>query len=547
MRDYAAIATQYARDVVEGKILTGQLVRAACQRHLDDLERGVFMFDASRAARVCSFIEACPHVKGEWAKRRELIKLEPWQVFGWASVFGWVRADGTRRFRRVYWEVPRKNAKSTMASSVGLYCASADGEEGAEVYCGATTEQQAWEVFRPAKQMVERTAAMREALGLEAFAASIRQDRTGSRMEPIIGKPGDGASPSCAIVDEYHEHADSTLYDTMQTGMGARRQPLLIVITTAGVDLAGPCYAEHLAARKVLEGAEQDDELFALIYTLDDSEDWTTEAALWKANPNAGVSVSIDYLRSSQREAVRNSSKAGTFRTKHLNQWVTARSPYFNLERWKAAPRCSLSELSDCEAIVFHDLASKKDLAARLLVAKRDDGTYAVVPKFWLPEDLVDEARHGKYREWRDAGWLATTPGNIIDFAAIEDDLREVRESVGRLVEVAYDPFQATQFATRMQADGFPMVEYGATVKNFSEPMKATDALILAGKIAHDGNEVMTWCMSNVVARTDAKDNVFPRKEKPENKIDGAVALIGAIGRWLAQVEEEQAAAFVRL
>lgn len=555
---------------MSGDIIAGELAVKACQRHLNDLARAragtkefPYVFDAKRAARACAFIEHLPHVKGDWAKRKEKIKLEDWQIFGIASIFGWVhQTTKLRRFRRVYEEVPRKNAKSTKAAGIGLYMAFADGEEGAEVYCGATTHQQAWEVYRPAKMMVERTPAMRNALGIEVFASTMVQESTGSRMEPVIGKPGDGASPSCAIIDEYHEHATSELYDTMLTGMGARSQPLLYTITTAGVDLEGPCYQARKEAERVLNGLVVDEELFALIFTLDPDEDWTTEAALWKANPNAGVSVSIDFLRSQQRQAILNAHRSGTFRTKHLNQWVTARSPFFNLEAWKKCEKpFSIEDLEGEIAVVFLDLASKKDLAACIVVVrlpvegqeeeeseeKRPKFRYRVISKFWLPEQRIDEAKNVPYRAWADAGWIQATPGNIIDYEFIEEYLRGLSSTL-ELKEVAYDPFQATQLATRMMAEGFPMVEYGATVKNFSEPMKETDKLILAGQIEHDGNPVLSWCMSNVVAKVDAKDNVFPRKERAENKIDGAVGLIGAIGRWMGrEVEDDDESFFYAL
>lgn len=562
-KDYAAIATQYALDVTHGRILACKLTRAACARHLSDLERAgsknskrrassfPYYFDADAAGRACRFIEKLPHVKGKWARKRETINLEPWQVFFVCSIFGWLRIeDGMRRFRRAYLEVPRKNAKSTIAAGIGLYCAFADKEEGAEVYCGATSEDQAWEVFRPAKLMVERTPKLQAALGVKPMANSIISLRDASIMEPVIGKPGDGASPHCAIVDEYHEHATSELIDTMDTGMGARDQPLLLVITTAGVDLAGPCRMLHLECETMLNGIVDDPELFALIYTIDEGDDWTTEEALIKANPNAGVSVRMDYLRSQQKIAIRNAHKSGIFKTKHLNVWVAARSPFFNIEAWEKDCKREGMKLEDyvgAQAIVFLDLASKKDLATMQIVL-RIGNDYKAFSRFWLPEDRIEDVKSVPYAAWRDQGYLTATPGNLIDFEFIEEDLRGLLELGIEIKAVGYDPFQATQFATRMLAEGFPMVEYGQTVKNFSEPMKETDRLILAGRLHHDGNPVQTWCMSNVTAKVDAKDNVFPRKEKDETKIDGAVALIGAIGLWMGrEVEEEEPSFFVAL
>jgi phage terminase large subunit-like protein len=531
--EYVRVANEYATDVLEGRVIAGKLTWKACQRHVDDQRRADFPYqlDTDAAERACSLIERLPHVKGQWAKDRKLIELEAWQVFLLVSIFGWVHVDtGLRRFKRAYVEVARKNSKSTLAAGVGIYMGAADGEEQAEVYCGATTKDQALEVFRTIKQMVDKGGQVREELGLKTFAAAVAQEATMSRIVPVIGKPGDGASPSCALVDEYHEHLTTEQYDTMLTGMGARSQPLLLVITTAGVDIAGPCYQLRDECVKVLDAVTQDEELFALIYEPDDGDDWTQEATLWKANPNAGVSVSLEFLRARQREAIQNSTRAGIFKTKHLDLWVAARSPYFNVEYWKKQERrFTLDDLAGSDCMVFLDLASKKDLAAMAILTEKP---HRVVTRFWLPEDRVNEVKTAPYRAWVDSGHLVATPGSLIDFGFIEEEIRRLSKVVS-VREIAYDPQQATQLATRMLAENFPMVEFPQTVPKLSEPMKALDALILGGEIEHDGNPVMTWCLSNVVAKVDAKENVFPRKEREESKIDGAVALIGALARWI--------------
>jgi phage terminase large subunit-like protein len=203
-------------------------VRAAAKRHLADLKRKRFpyQFVPDKGARVCRFIEMLPHTKGQWAAKKQTIKLEPWQCFLVVVLFGWLRrSNGKRRFRAAYWEIPRKNGKSILAAGMGLYMLLADGEFGAEVYSGATTEKPAWEVFKPAKLMLQRNERMREKLGASVWAKALVVESNGSKFEPIIGDPGDGASPSCAIVDEYHEHQTPNLHDTMETGMGAREHP----------------------------------------------------------------------------------------------------------------------------------------------------------------------------------------------------------------------------------------------------------------------------------------------------------------------------------
>ena len=311
-RDYAAIARKYAADVDRGKIPAGKSIRLQCRRFLDELKRQrqndfPFRFDTGKAARVCKFIERLPHSKGKWARAKETLRLEPWQVWILACTFGWLRKrDGLRRFRVLFVVVPRKNGKSALSAGVGLYMLCADGEFGAEVYSGATNEKQAWEVFGPARLMAQRTPPLLRRFGIEVAAKALAIPGDGSKFETIIGDPGDGQSPSCSIHDEYHEHADDGQVDTMQTGMGARDQPLQVKITTAGDNLAGPCYAAIQEEREKLAGIGHnggpplDDETFFVEYTIDEGDDWKSEASLRKANPNYGVSVSGDFLLARQ-------------------------------------------------------------------------------------------------------------------------------------------------------------------------------------------------------------------------------------------------------
>jgi len=564
-RDYKAIAEGYARDVVRGRIPACKSVRLQAQRFLDELKLQrsrdfPFRFDVEKASRACRFIERLPHSKGKWARAKETLRLEPWQVWILACTFGWLRkAGGLRRFRRLFVVVPRKNGKSALAAGVALYMFCADGEFGAEVYSGATNEKQAWEVFGPARLMAQRTPALLRKFGVEVNAKSLVRVGDNSKFETIIGDPGDGQSPSCSIHDEYHEHPDDGQVDTMQTGMGARDQPLQLLITTAGDNLAGPCYAAIQEEREKLAGIGHnggpplDDETFFVEYTIDEEDDWRSEAALRKANPNYDVSVSADFLKARQRDAIATPRKAGVFKTKHLNLWVAAKSAFFDIEAWR---KCRLEKLPmrAREALVLDwlrgrrcigslDLASKVDIAALELLflpiggkATTDD-PYIRIGFYFLPEETV--LKVSAYQAWDAQGLLTVTDGNIIDYDEILEVLREVR-SMCQLECVAYDPHQATYLVTTMQKEGFPVLEMRPNVLNFSEPMKELDALTRAGTIAHGGCPVMEWEMNNVVAQADAKDNVYPRKPRDEAKIDNPVALIGALGVAMKQEEEQE-------
>lgn len=563
-RDYPAIARRYAEDVTKGRVLACKSIRLQCQRFLDDLKVQrrkdfPFRFDNDKASRVCRFVERLPHSKGKWARSKETIRLEPWQIWILACTFGWLRKrDGLRRFRVLFVVVPRKNGKSAIAAGIGLYMLCADGEFGAEVYSGATNEKQAWEVFKPAQLMAKRTPALLAKFGVEVNAKSLVRVDDNSKFETIIGDPGDGQSPSCSIHDEYHEHDDDGQVNTMQTGMGAREQPLQVLITTAGDNLAGPCYAAIQEERAKLAGIGHnggpplDDETFFVEYTIDEDDDWKSEAALRKANPNFDVSVKGDFLLARLRDAVATPRKAGAFKTKHLNLWVAAKAAYFDIEAWrkcrdpdmpmKAVDAMTMERLLGRRCIASLDLASKVDIAALELLfppigpkATKDDPYYRI-GFYFLPEETVQKVE--AYQNWDALGLLNVTDGEIIDYDEILEVLREVRGAF-QLEQVAYDPHQATMMVTTMVKEGFPVLEYRPIVLNFSEPMKELDALTRAGTIAHGGDPVMEWEMNNVVAQADAKDNVYPRKPRDEAKIDNPVALIAALGVAIAKEEEQ--------
>lgn len=546
-------AMEYAQDVDAGKIPAGKYVIAACRRFLNDLKRKGwrYRFDEDAAERICKFIELLPHTKGKWAApgtgKSILIRLEPWQCFILCNVFGWLRPDDTRRFREVYSEIGRKNGKSALSAGVGLYMLTSDNEPGAEIYSGATTEKQAWEVFKPARLMALGRPDLLEHYHIEVNASNISIPSTGAKFEPLIGKPGDGASPSCAIIDEYHEHQTSDQYDTMLTGMGARQQPLMWIITTAGDNLAGPCYDKRTSMVRILDGVVEDDEKFAIIYTIDgpdkekkrEGDDWKSFDSLVKANPNFGISVGEEFLQSRQREAIQNSRRAGVFKTKHLNIWLQAKNAYFNMDKWAACERqdLTLESMKGRRCRVALDLASKIDIAAMQFLFELEDGRVAAIGRYYLPEKTIEKTANDHYRGWLESDHIIATDGEIIDMDRIKEDLL-MFASWFEIIDVGYDPFQATHLATQLQAEGVPMVEYRQTVLTMSEPMKTLDAWITAEKLEHDGNPVMTWMMSNVVAHTDAKDNVYPRKLRNEDKIDGPVAAIMTVGRHLSPAEE---------
>lgn len=561
MKDYAGIATQYASDVVDGQIIACKWVRLACRRHLDDLQRDQegwrYTWNPELRApdvvdergqvtrvgkhyrpadRICHFIELLPHIKGDWAADSQSIRLESWQVFVVASIFGWVdRETKRRRFRVADLFVPRKNAKSTLAAGIGLYMLAVDGEFGAEVYSGATSEDQAGEVFKPAKMMADRMPEFRARFGVLPRASTITVPETNSKFEPVIGNPGDGASPSCAIVDEYHEHQTEDLYDTMRTGMGARSQPLMLVITTSGDDISGPCYAHQEELQQILDGLIEDDQRFGVIFTIDEGDDWTSEESLIKANPNFGVSIDAEFLLMQQRDAIRDPRKQATFQTKHLNIWVQSSSPWLNLHAWKelADKDIKLEDFAAASCWEGLDLANVTDIASNCKVFTHEvDGQthYYAFWRHYLPAEVTAEPDNKHYQGWVRDGWLIETPGSMIDQKLIQDNI--LADSARfRTMEVAIDNWGAPGISAALEQEGLTVVRIPQNVQHLSAPMKFIDGLVKSGRIHHNGDPVATWGISNVQVKPDRNDNWFPRRGSRHKKIDPALALILAMAR----------------
>jgi len=549
---FAERGRRYAEGVVSGLIPACKFVVQACERQLRDLADppAGYRFDTARADRVCKFVELCPHIKGPLASRGELLALADWQVFILTTAFGWVDEDGNRRFRRVYVEVPRGNGKSALSSTIGLYMLALDGEAGAEVYSAATTRDQARIVFRDAQAMARKMPKFCKRFGVEIPAQAIVQMRSSSSFKALSadGHTLDGLNIHLAVIDELHAHKTRDVYDVLETGLGKRPQSMLWVITTAGANKHGICYEVRDYVVKVLAGSVQDgstESTFGIIYTVDEGDDHYSEASLRKANPNWGVSVDPAVVLQTAGKAKQVATARANYLTKHLNIWVDANSALFDTEHWRRCQDISLDEadFASDDSVIALDLASKIDIAAKLnLYQRKINGVahYYAFPKFYLPRSAIEEDRHPMYRGWEMQGDIEATAGETIDFAVIEDEIR--LEVPGRNIKaVVADPWQANYLVTNLQRDGFPAEEFRQTVANMSEATKSLDALMREGRIHHPGNAVLNWMIGNVVGHFDAKDNVYPRKELAANKIDGAVALIMALGWFIRGAETEAA------
>jgi phage terminase large subunit-like protein len=551
---FAKRAEQYARRIVSKKILACVEVRQACKRHLDDLKRSrkasfKWKFDEVKANRVCRFVEGLPHIKDDFHKNAahgELLHLEPWQIFILCSIFGWVHKEkGFRRFTEAYIEVPRKNGKTTIAAGVALYCFAADGEFGAEIFAGAASKEQAGEgLFKDAKAMVEKSEDFRRAYGVWVNAASIVIQSKGASFRFLKGKPADGPSPHCVVADEYHEYKTDVLLDWARTGMQARLQALLFEITTAGSNTASPCYIKHLEVQDLLAGRIINDRLFGIIYTVDKGIDWKSKKAALMANPNYGVSVNPLTIENDQFQATQSAVKQNGFKTKNLNIWVNQKVAWMNMVKWEACadPNLKIEDFLQDRCIQAVDLASRRDTVSSVRLFRRvvnGEDHYYCFSRHYLNEQQINDPKNSHFLEWKNQGWLIETPGDITSYLQVNDDLVADAKKL-MLSELVFDPLHAAPLIQFLQAredwnQGVEISDLKQSEENTSAPMKEFEGVVLSGRFHFDGNPLLTWMVSNTICRVSLKENWYPVRENVERKIDGSVAIILGLNRWIAQ------------
>lgn len=547
-------AEQYVEDVLAGRQVACDWVRLACMRHHRDLatgrKRGLW-FDETAARRAIAFFPlVLRHSKGKWAGSP--VVLEPWQQFIIWSIFGWKKTDGARRFRTAYVEVARKNGKSTLAAGVGLYLLQADSEPGAEIYTAATKLEQARIIHQEAIRMVKQSPLLNR--DLRVLKNNINDPRTFSKFEPLGANSQtlDGLNVHGAMVDELHAHPNRDVWDVLDSATGSRDQPLIFAISTAGFNQHSFCYEQHDYTEKVLAGVFDDDTWFGIIYSLDrdpetkNLDDWWDEDTWIKANPNLGVSKFVHDMRAKARVAKKRPSALNNFLTKELNVWTTASVRAISPEAWQACNhgQVSMDALHGRRCWLAMDLSSTLDVTAEVLVFEPDDsGIWPVLCRFWLPEDNMDERVRDdqiKYDVWAREGFLTLTPGNVIDdawiLAQIEQDL-----AVFNVQEIIFDPWQATWLANQLQARGVhpdKLVQFRQGYQTMTPAVKELEKAIARRAINHQGNPVLAWMASNLVLSKDAAANLKPDKVKSQEKIDGVVALIMALGRAMLHVAD---------
>lgn len=503
-------------------------------------DAGDCVFDEKRAAAPLEFIAGyMTHVKGELAGRP--IRLEPWQQAPLVNIFGWYRPDGTRRYRKVFYFVPRKNGKTTWVACVANYMLYCDGEPGAENYCAAADRDQASLVYGIAASMLHAQPELARHAKFYIVSKSVEVGTAVFRAISAESKTKHGYNCHLVIIDELHAQRDRTLVDVLETGTGARRQPLTIYITTSDFEREGSvCNETHAYATAVRDGTtgEPDPYFLPVIYEASIDADWTDPDVWAKANPNLGISLKREYVEAECRKAQEVPAYENTFKRLHLNIRTEQATRWLVMEDWDAcAGAIDMEALKGRPCYAGLDLSKIADLSALVLVFDDDPG-YTVLPFFWCPEEAAElrerRDRGVPYLTWARQGFIEMTPGNAIDYRVIRKRINELA-LLYRIIDIGYDPYNASHLVQELQdEDGLVMVEFRQGAKSMSAPSKELERALRAGELRHGGNPILRWNASNVSVRVDSNENIMPDKKSSAEKIDGLVATIMGIGRTMA-------------
>lgn len=563
-------AHKYAMDVCNGAVPACKWVRLACARYMRDLDEAQvkgWTFDYRAADHVIQWFEQhLRHTKGQY--KGQPFTLLPWQQFIVWNLFGWKKANGTRRFTDAYIEIPKKNGKTTFASGIMLYMLLGDGEDSPEVYCAATHRDQAKIAFDEAEKMAKASPTISKCV--RQIRNKIECQANYGKMIPLSSdaNSSDGLNVSCGVIDEYHAHKTSEVNDIVKSGTVAREQPLHMIITTAGFNLNGPCHKQHNTSRLLLEGVISDDSSFCIMHTIDlsdtenedDGDDWRLEENWIKANPSIGHGVKLENLRKEFQQAINyGGTKITNFKTKFLNVWCGARETWIPDHHVAAVMVEQTPDLTGAVAYGGLDLSNSRDITALALRFVLPSGAVHHKTFYWLPEERLNELssqddRH-PYIQFAREGYIQTTPGNVTDYDQVRKfitgyymDGNTMKHDPQCLAErfkihsIAFDRWNSSQCVLNLKNDGIEMVPFGQGFMEMSYPTKqfAEQIYDQDRPLTMDNDPVLRWMMGNVAIQRDPAGNEKPNKEKSADKIDGVVANIMAIGRHISAEAEAQ-------
>lgn len=522
----------YVEDVLNGKIVVGELIKLACQRFKDDLQREDIYFNESVVDKAINFIGTLKHFMGKSSGKH--FKLENWQQFIIANIVGWYWKDGnTRRFTSSYIEVSRKNGKTALAAALCLYYLIADGEDGAEVDLAANSKEQAKIAFEFCSSFSKQLDP--KGKYLKPYRDNVQFALNNSKLKVFAADDSklDGFNASFGLIDEYHAAKNSKVRDVIKSSMGMRNNPHLCTITTAGFDKTLPCYKLRSTSIEILNKLKTDDSMFIAIYSLDDKDDWTNKDNWVKCTPNLNVTVTSKYIKEQVQSAINNPSEEVGVKTKTLNLWCDVADVWLP-ESYivKASKDIHLEDFRDCECYIGVDLSATSDLTAVSYLIEKDN-IYYFKTDYYLPESaLVDKPDRETYKLWKQQGLITITTGNVTDYDYITNDI-VAASNILNIQKIGYDKWNATQWAIHATEIGLPLEEYPQTMGNFNRPTKELERLILSGNTVIDNNEITRWCFRNVELKSDYNGNVKPNKGIKSKKIDGVIAIIQALGMYL--------------
>jgi phage terminase large subunit-like protein len=537
-------AEDYINAVLSDQILVSRLTKKTFERHQSDLniaiEKG-WVFNPTIPVKLMKFISLLKHTKGAKFAGKPFI-LEDWQCAIVYVLFGWQNADGTRRFSESYVEIAKKNGKTAFAAGIADFLLIMDNEPGAEVYCAATKRKQAKQCFDQAKDFIEKNQELKAFCKPRFVINNVAIPSTGSRMEPL-GRDSfglDGINPSGSIIDEYHEWQKNDVFESIDSASVSRLQALKFIITTAGYNKDWPCFSYRKFIIEILDGVKIQDNVFGIIYTLDDEDDWKDETKWKKSCPNLGISVEIDKMREACQKAInKGGTTEVTFKTKNLNIWVDAPTVWISDDKVSACNHGITADmLLGKECYSGLDLASHVDVNALAHFFPDINGKSVLKLDFWIPEGKIAERKDRvDYQLWKDQQWMQSTPGDLIDTEWIVDGIQKSTQKY-KCKGLAYDPFKAHGGIVQGLIKGGMenlLDEYSQGIKYMSEPTKELEKLVTGSMVDLMDNPVLRWMFRNVVIYRDPNDNIKPDKAKSIDKIDGVVASVMAIGEYMTK------------
>ncbi|MFA5866903.1 MAG: terminase TerL endonuclease subunit [Actinomycetota bacterium] len=500
-------------------------------------------YDKEVADHAVDFISCLTHTKGQWAGK-------PFRLLDWQEhcvirpLFGILKSDGFRQYRKVYIEIPKKQGKTELGSAIALYLLAGDGEEGAEVYSAAADREQASLVFRPAAKMVRNSRYLSKQLKVLDSQRRIVYYGADSYYQVLSSdvRTKHGFNVHGCVFDELHAQPNRDLYDVLSDGAGdARRQPVMVYLTTAGYDKNSVCWEVHDYAIKVRDGIIDDSEFLPVIFSAGEQDDWSTidwtDEEIWKkANPSLGRTFDIERLRVACEEAKQVPSKENIFKRLRLNIWTSQETKWLPMKLWdEAAGEIDLDKLKGRTCYGGLDLASSIDIAAFVLDFPLDENKHAWLPFFWIPADnIADRVKKDKvpYDQWVKRGFIKATPGNVINYDTIEADIAKIGE-LYKIKEIPFDRWGATQISQHLDDAGFTMVPMGQGFASMASPTKEVETMVMQKRLIHGGHPVLRWMASNVAIKQDPAGNMKPDKSRSRERIDGIVAGIMAVDRAL--------------